>query len=71
MDAPTVVASGKRALARRIIREARRAAVPVIHDAPLARNLSDLAPGEVIPQELYEAVAAVLRALADDEQAVP
>jgi flagellar biosynthesis protein FlhB len=71
MDAPTVVASGRRALARRIIREARRAAVPVIHDAPLARNLSELAPGDAIPVELYEAVAAVLRGLADDDGAVP
>ena len=71
MDAPTVVASGSRALARRILREARRAAVPVIHDAPLARSLSELGPGEVIPEELYEAVAAVLRALAQDEPAVP
>ncbi|MBW2262316.1 MAG: EscU/YscU/HrcU family type III secretion system export apparatus switch protein [Deltaproteobacteria bacterium] len=71
MDAPTVVATGSRALARRIIREARRSAVPVIHDAPLARTLVDLEPGEVIPEDLYEAVAAVLRALADDERAVP
>ncbi len=64
MDAPTVVASGRRALARRIVREARRAAVPVIRDVPLARSLSELAPGDVIPEDLYEAVAAVLRALA-------
>ena len=71
MDAPTVVASGRRALACGIIREARRSAVPVIHDSPLAHNLADLEPGEVIPEELYDAVAAVLRVLADDERAVP
>jgi flagellar biosynthesis protein FlhB len=66
MDAPTVVASGESSLARRIVREARRAGVPVVHHAPLARSLADLAPGEMIPEQLYEAVAAVVRALEEE-----
>jgi flagellar biosynthesis protein FlhB len=67
MDAPTVTATGRDELARRIVREARRAGVPVMHDPGLARSLAGLAPGEMIPEELYEAVAAILRALGPDE----
>jgi flagellar biosynthesis protein FlhB len=63
MDAPTVVAAGRSALARRIIREARRAGVPVMHEPLLARSLADLTPGRTIPEDLYEAVAAIVRAL--------
>jgi flagellar biosynthesis protein FlhB len=66
MEAPEVVAAGKHALAQRIIAEARRAGVPVVHDAGLARTLADLRPGETIPEEMYEAVAAVIRVLRED-----
>lgn len=66
MDAPTVMATGRNAMARRIIAEARRAGVPVVHDVGLARTLSDLQPGEMIPEKLYEAVAAILRVLEED-----
>jgi flagellar biosynthesis protein FlhB len=60
-DAPLVVAKGAGAVAARIRREARRAGVPVIHDVPLARALWRLAGlGEAIPEELYDAAAAVL-----------
>lgn len=71
MDAPQVVASGKLTMARRIIREARRAGVPVMHDAGLARSLSDLQPGETIPEDLYEAVAAIVRVLTEEEISEP
>jgi flagellar biosynthesis protein FlhB len=67
MDAPEVVASGQRSMARRIIREARRAGVPVLHNPVLARSLSDLEPGETIPEDLYEAVAAIIRVLTEEE----
>jgi type III secretion protein U len=60
-DPPVVLAkaSGGRAVALR--REARRLGVPVVHDRPLARALFRLADvGDAIPEELYEATAAVL-----------
>ncbi len=60
-DPPVVLgkASGIRAAALR--REARRIGIPVVHDRALARALFRLADvGEAIPEELYEATAAVL-----------
>ncbi len=61
-DEPPVVlgkASGSRAAALR--REARRLGIPVVQDRALARSLFRLADvGEAIPEELYEATAAVL-----------
>ena len=68
MDAPTVVATGREALARRIIREARRAGVPVVRDVALARTLAGLDPGEVIPEDLYEPVAAIVRVLQEGRE---
>ncbi len=67
MDAPTVMATGKSELARRIIAEARRAGVPVVHDTGLAHSLAELTPGETIPEVLYDAVAAVIRVLEERE----
>ncbi len=62
MDAPEVVAKGQEDLARRMIDAAREAGVPIMRDIPLARSLYELEVGEEIPELLYEAVAAVLRA---------
>jgi flagellar biosynthesis protein FlhB len=60
-EAPVVIAKGAGAEAARIRAEARRAAVPVVRDVALARALWRLADlGEEIPEELYEAAAAVL-----------
>lgn len=61
MDAPQVVASGRRLQAQEIRRIARRHGVPVIRNVPLARALIELELAEEIPGELYEAVAEVLR----------
>ena len=58
--APKVVASGKGALAERIIEKANEAQVPVHEDSKLANTLSRLEIGESIPPELYEAVAEIL-----------
>ena len=58
--APKVVASGKGALAERIIEKANEAQVPVNEDSKLANTLSRLEIGESIPPELYEAVAEIL-----------
>lgn len=58
--APKVVATGKGALAEKIIEEAKQAKVPVHKDSKLADTLSRLEIGELIPPELYEVVAEIL-----------
>lgn len=59
-EAPRVIASGKGALAERIIEKAKEADVPVHRDDKLAETLSRLEIGETIPPELYEVVAEIL-----------
>lgn len=59
-DAPKVVASGRGALAERIIEEAKQAKVPVHKDTRLADTLAKLEIGDMIPPELYEVVAEIL-----------
>ena len=59
-DQPRILASGKGALADRIVKEAGQAGVPVQKDTKLANTLSKLKIGEAIPPELYEVVAEVL-----------
>ena len=59
-EAPRVIASGKGALAERIIEKAKESDVPVHRDDKLAETLSRLEIGETIPPELYEVVAEIL-----------
>jgi flagellar biosynthesis protein len=59
-DAPRVIASGKGALAERIIEKAKESEVPVHRDDKLADTLSRLEIGDMIPPELYEVVAEIL-----------
>ncbi len=59
-DAPKVVASGKGALADKIIEKAKEADVPVHRYDKSADTLSRLEIGDAIPPELYEAVAEIL-----------
>lgn len=60
-DPPVVLAKAAGALAVGLRREARRLGIPVVPDRALARALFRLADvGEAIPEELYEATAAVL-----------
>lgn len=59
-EAPRVIASGKGALAERIIAKAKESDVPVHKDDKLADTLSRLDIGEMIPPELYNVVAEVL-----------
>jgi type III secretion YscU/HrpY family protein len=61
-DAPEVLAKGQEELARRMIRAAEEAGVPVMREVPLARALFELEVGDEIPEALYEAVALVLKA---------
>jgi len=59
--APRVVAKGTGLAAARIRSAARRAGVPIVRDVPLARALHRLAEvGDDIPEELYDAAAALL-----------
>jgi flagellar biosynthetic protein FlhB len=59
--APEVVAKGKELIAAQIRRIAEENDVPVISDPPLARALhASVEVGQMIPEELYAAVARVL-----------
>ncbi len=60
MEAPKVVAKGAETLAERIKEIAAEHGVPIIEDKPLAQTLFKLKLGQVIPVELYEAVAQIL-----------
>jgi flagellar biosynthetic protein FlhB len=60
-SAPEVVAKGQDLIAAQIRRVAEENDVPVVSDPPLARALhASVEIGQVIPQELYAAVARVL-----------
>lgn len=59
-EAPKIIATGKGILAEKIIEKAKEANVPVHQDGKLAGTLSKLEIGDMIPPELYEAVAEVL-----------
>jgi FlhB-like protein len=61
MKAPKVVATGQRLVAQQIKEVARQFGVPIYRDVPLARSLAELDLDDEIPEQLYEAVAAVLR----------
>ena len=58
--APKVVASGKGALAEKIIEKAKESDIPLHQDSKLANTLSKLEIGDYIPPELYEVVAEIL-----------
>jgi flagellar biosynthetic protein FlhB len=61
MEAPKVLGRGVDFLARQIIKTARRHGVPVVQNPPLARALyHQVKLEEVIPANLYKAVAKVL-----------
>jgi flagellar biosynthesis protein FlhB len=66
-EAPRVVAQGKGELARRIVEAARAYGVPCVRDVPVAHALAELETGDEIPEVLYEAVAEILRELAEPQ----
>ncbi len=60
-DAPYVIAKGQDYLAQRIKEVAKDNKIEIVENKPLARSLyASCEVGEVIPQELYQAVADVL-----------
>ena len=67
-DAPRLVAKGAEFLAEEIKRLAREHEVPVQENRQLARALYALETDSIIPPELYEAVAAVLRVLGEEQR---
>ena len=58
--APKILATGKGAVADRIIETAKENDVPFYKDDKLAETLSKLEIGDAIPPELYEVVAEIL-----------
>ena len=58
--APKIIATGKGAVADRIIEKAKESNVPLYKDNKLADTLSKLQIGDMIPPELYEVVAEIL-----------
>ncbi len=58
--APKILATGKGAMAEKIIETAKENDVPFYKDNKLADTLSKLDIGEAIPPELYEVVAEIL-----------
>ena len=58
--APEVVAKGKDLVAMQIRRIAEENDVPIVKEPPLARALHSTEIGQIIPEELYAAVARVL-----------
>jgi flagellar biosynthetic protein FlhB len=62
MPAPMITARGSGEMAQRMRNEARRRAVPVVENAPLARSLFFLGERETfVPEQHFEQVARVLR----------
>lgn len=59
-EAPKILATGKGAIAERIIEKAKEANVPIYEDSKLASTLSKLEIGDMIPPELYNIVAEIL-----------
>ncbi|MBS4032423.1 MAG: EscU/YscU/HrcU family type III secretion system export apparatus switch protein [Clostridiales bacterium] len=59
-NAPRVVAKGTGKIAERIVEIAEGNKIPVREDAELARALSFLDTGDMIPVELYVTVAKIL-----------
>ena len=58
--APKVAASGKGKIAEKIIATARESGVHIKEDPDLLELLAKVPTGEVIPVELYQAVAEIL-----------
>ncbi len=58
--APKIIATGKGHLAEKIIEKAKEEKIPFYRDNKLAKTLSKLEIGDMIPPELYDVVAEIL-----------
>ncbi|MGI6235816.1 MAG: EscU/YscU/HrcU family type III secretion system export apparatus switch protein [Christensenellales bacterium] len=58
--APTVIASGKGALAAKIINMAKERDIPIEEDMDLVAELIDMDLGENVPPQLYSVIAEIL-----------
>ncbi|MDD2906317.1 MAG: EscU/YscU/HrcU family type III secretion system export apparatus switch protein [Sulfurimonas sp.] len=67
-SAPTVVASGKGELAKRIIQKAEEFDVPIFANEALVNSLIDLEIDAQIPSELYQSVVEVFVWLLKNEK---
>ncbi|CEM62753.1 flagellar biosynthesis protein FlhB [Treponema phagedenis] len=63
-SAPIIVAKGKGQIAEKILEIADKHSVPIIQDTILAEILSEQQIGACIPDETYQAVAAIFAFLA-------
>ncbi|MCR5667227.1 MAG: EscU/YscU/HrcU family type III secretion system export apparatus switch protein [Eubacterium sp.] len=63
--APKILATGKGAVADKIIEKGKESDVPFYKDDKLAETLSHLDIGDMIPPELYEVVAQILVFVSD------
>jgi flagellar biosynthesis protein FlhB len=70
-SAPVVVASGARLVAAQIKELARKAAVPTFHDPALAGALGAVEEGSAIPEELYTAVAEIVKVILQTSRSAP
>lgn len=73
-NAPVIVAKGADLMAAQIRDIAKESKVPITRDIPLARALYELEVDDEIPEEMFEAVAVVLRwvyKLAEEEGQIP
>lgn len=60
-DAPYIIAKGKDIIAENIKKVARESSIPIVENKWLARHLyNNVEIGQVIPEELYQAVAEIL-----------
>ena len=66
--APKIIATGKGYTAERLIEKAKEENIPFYRDDKLAKTLSKLEIGEMIPPELYEVVAEILVFVDDMEK---
>ncbi|MFQ5591685.1 MAG: flagellar biosynthesis protein FlhB [Phycisphaerae bacterium] len=60
-DVPRLLGKGRGFLAQKIKEIANEAGIPVIRNVPLAHALHELEVNDLIPEDLFEAVAEVLR----------
>ncbi|RYL95358.1 hypothetical protein EWI07_02295 [Sporolactobacillus sp. THM7-4] len=58
-EAPHITAKGEGRLAEKLIKEAKKNNIPIQEDESLVSMLSELDINEIIPEELYAAVAEI------------